>query len=161
MPRRSVSKHKIGTYKGLTALITERRMLGAMLRRLDNTGKSWLASRCLPPILWLAISGYLFLLLRYGNVIGDMAVVVCAALVGNLSCLVLNRRDSARAWWFHRWLCELGVGNIVVDPASIEVNRRARQAKTDRLDADKLLAMLIRRHAGERVWCCITCVPAS
>ena len=39
-----------------------------------------------------------------------------------------------------------------MDPASIEVNRRARQAKTDRLDADKLLAMLIRHHAGERVW---------
>src|SRR5262249_19286309 len=55
-------------------------------------------------------------------------------------------------WWFHRWLCELGVDNIVVDPASIEVNRRARRAKTDRLDADKLLAMLIRHHAGERVW---------
>ena len=35
---------------------------------------------------------------------------------------------------------------------AIEVNRRARQAKTDRLDADKLLAMLIRHHAGERVW---------
>lgn len=39
-------------------------------------------------------------------------------------------------WWFHRWLCELGVDNIVVDPSSIEVNRRARQAKTDRLDAE-------------------------
>ena len=39
-----------------------------------------------------------------------------------------------------------------MDPASIEVNRRARQAKIDRLDADKLLAMLIRHHAGERVW---------
>lgn len=55
-------------------------------------------------------------------------------------------------WWLHRWLTELGVDNIVVDPASIEVNRRARRAKTDRLDADKLLAMLVRHHAGEHVW---------
>jgi transposase len=55
-------------------------------------------------------------------------------------------------WWLHRWLTTLGVDNIVVDPASIEVNRRARRAKTDRLDADKLLAMLIRHHAGERLW---------
>ena len=55
-------------------------------------------------------------------------------------------------WWLHRWLQRLGVDNIVVDAASIEVNRRARRAKTDRLDADKLLAMLIRHHAGERVW---------
>ena len=55
-------------------------------------------------------------------------------------------------WWLHRWLREVGVDNIVVDPASIEVNRRARRAKTDRLDADKLVAMLVRHHSGERVW---------
>jgi transposase len=55
-------------------------------------------------------------------------------------------------WWLHRWLTELGIDNIVVDPASIEVNRRARRAKTDRLDGDKLLAMLVRHHAGEHVW---------
>jgi transposase len=54
-------------------------------------------------------------------------------------------------WWLHRWLREQGIDNIVVDSASIEVNRRARRAKTDRLDGDKLLAMLLRHHAGERV----------
>ena len=37
-------------------------------------------------------------------------------------------------WWLHRWLIEQGIDNIVVDSASIEVNRRARRAKTDRLD---------------------------
>ena len=55
-------------------------------------------------------------------------------------------------WWLHRWLLEHGIDNIVVDSASIEVNRRARRAKTDRLDGDKLLAMLLRHHGGERVW---------
>ena len=55
-------------------------------------------------------------------------------------------------WWLHRWLRAHGIDNIVVDSASIEVNRRARRAKTDRLDGDKLLAMLLRHHAGERVW---------
>jgi transposase len=55
-------------------------------------------------------------------------------------------------WWLHRWLIDLGIDNIVVDAASIEVNRRARRAKTDRLDADKLLAMLVRHHRGEHVW---------
>jgi len=53
-------------------------------------------------------------------------------------------------FWLHRWLLESGIDNIVVDSASIEVNRRARRIKTDRLDADKLLAMLIRYHGGER-----------
>jgi len=53
-------------------------------------------------------------------------------------------------WWLHRWLVEQGIDNIVVDSASIEVNRRARRAKNDRLDGEKLLAMLLRWHAGER-----------
>ena len=53
-------------------------------------------------------------------------------------------------WWLHRWLVEQGIDNIVVDSASIEVNRRAKRAKTDRLDGDKLLAMLLRWHGGER-----------
>jgi len=40
-----------------------------------------------------------------------------------------------------------------VNSASIEVNRRARRAKTDRLDSDKLLSMLMRCYAAERqVW---------
>jgi transposase len=56
-------------------------------------------------------------------------------------------------FWLHRWLIAQGIDNVVVDSASIEVNRRARRAKTDRLDADKLLSMLIRYHADEpRVW---------
>ena len=56
-------------------------------------------------------------------------------------------------FWLHRWLIERGIDNVVVDSASIEVNRRARRVKTDRLDAEKLLGMLIRYHAGERrVW---------
>lgn len=56
-------------------------------------------------------------------------------------------------WWLHRWLHAQGVDNIVVDASSIEVNRRARRAKNDRLDGDKLLAMLQRWLAGEaRVW---------
>lgn len=56
-------------------------------------------------------------------------------------------------FWIHRSLTALGIDNVVVDAASIEVNRRRRRAKTDRLDAEKLLAQLIRHHRGERrVW---------
>jgi transposase len=56
-------------------------------------------------------------------------------------------------FWIHRALTQLGVANRVVDSASIEVNRRARRAKTDRLDALKLVRMLVRVGCGERrVW---------
>ena len=41
----------------------------------------------------------------------------------------------------------------MVDSASIEVNRRKRRAKTDRMDVGKLLTMLMRYHQGEKkVW---------
>jgi transposase len=55
-------------------------------------------------------------------------------------------------FWIHRALLHCGIENIVVDPSSIEVNRRRRRAKTDRLDAVKLVTQLIRHHGGERVW---------
>jgi transposase len=56
-------------------------------------------------------------------------------------------------FWIHRALTQLGIGNRVVDSASIEMNRRARRAKTDRLDALKLVMMLVRVCYGEKkVW---------
>ncbi|NOT27572.1 MAG: transposase, partial [Acidobacteria bacterium] len=56
-------------------------------------------------------------------------------------------------FWIHRARGAQGIANRVVDSASIEVNRRARRAKTDRLDALKLVTMLVRVCCGEkRVW---------
>ena len=56
-------------------------------------------------------------------------------------------------FWLHWWLLAHEVENVVVDSSSIEVNRRARRAKTDRLDVSKLSALRLRWHGGERkVW---------
>lgn len=56
-------------------------------------------------------------------------------------------------FWLHRWLTRQGIANVVVDSSSIEVNRRARRAKTDRLDVGRLLQLLMRWAGGERqVW---------
>jgi transposase len=56
-------------------------------------------------------------------------------------------------FWLHRCLLSLGVGSQVVDSSSIEVDRRQRRAKTDRLDVKKLLKMLVRYDQGEGdVW---------
>jgi transposase len=55
--------------------------------------------------------------------------------------------------WLHRCLGRHGLENAVVDSASIEVHRRYRRAKTDRLDVHKRLTMRRRYAAGERkVW---------
>lgn len=56
-------------------------------------------------------------------------------------------------FWLHRHLVARGVTNYVIDSSSIEVNRRARRAKTDRLDLGGLLSLLARYVAGDhRVW---------
>jgi transposase len=56
-------------------------------------------------------------------------------------------------FWLHRFLEKEGIDNQVVDSSSIEVKRQGRRRKTDRLDAGKLLSMLLRWHQGERnVW---------
>src|SRR5262249_26340839 len=56
-------------------------------------------------------------------------------------------------FWLHRSLVAHGVQNHVIDSASIEVNRRQRRAKTDRLDVRQLLTMLLHHSAGEKkVW---------
>jgi transposase len=68
------------------------------------------------------------------------------ATAGVVSCYEAGRDG----FWIHRALTVIGVTNRVVDSASIEVNRRARRAKTDRIDAQKLVMMPVRVCQGER-----------
>ncbi len=63
-------------------------------------------------------------------------------------------------FWLHRYLEKNGIANSVVDASSIEVNRRARRAKSDRLDVAKLLTMLIRYHSGEHKLWSVVRVPS-
>ena len=53
-------------------------------------------------------------------------------------------------FWIQRALNERGYEALVVDPASIPVERRARRAKTDRLDAIRLVLALRAWLRGER-----------
>jgi transposase len=69
-------------------------------------------------------------------------------------CPVVSCYEAGRdGFWLHRCLLAQGVQNVVVDSSSIEVNRRQRRAKNDRLDAEKLLSMLLRYAGGEtKLW---------
>ena len=73
---------------------------------------------------------------RFG-LVGDVGVQTCYEA----------GRDG---FWLHRWFEAAGIANLVVDSSSIEVNRRARRAKTDRLDASKLLGLLLRWAVQQR-----------
>ena len=61
--------------------------------------------------------------------------------------------------WLHRWLTEQGVISHEVDPSSIEVNRRARRAKTDRIDLEKLMRAFLAYLRGEPRVCSMVHVP--
>ena len=52
-------------------------------------------------------------------------------------------------FWLHRFLEAHGIRNHVFDPASLQVNRRARRVKTDRIDVQGLLRALMAHLRGE------------
>src|SRR5918995_3306856 len=97
--------------------------------------------------------------------------------VEGLLALIARKREQAQArlgWpirvvscfeagyaglWLHRWLCARGIENRVLDAASLLVNRRARRAKTDRLDAAGLLRTLMALERGEMQVCRVVHVP--
>ena len=56
-------------------------------------------------------------------------------------------------FWLHRLLDAHGVRNFVIDPASVQVDRRARRVKTDNIDVGRLLRSLMAYLRGEpKVW---------
>ncbi len=62
-------------------------------------------------------------------------------------------------FWRHRCLVAHGLKHGVVDASSLEVNRRQRRAKTDRLDVHQGLTRLRRHRAGEQKGWSVVRVP--
>lgn len=74
---------------------------------------------------------------------------------------VISCYEAGRdGFWLDRALRANGTENLVVDSSSIEVPRRARRRKTDRLDLGKLMALLLRWAAGERKAWSVVRVPS-
>lgn len=61
--------------------------------------------------------------------------------------------------WLHRWLVDRGIESHEVDASSIGVNRRARRAKTDRIDLDMLMRAFTGRLQGDASACALVRVP--
>jgi transposase len=66
------------------------------------------------------------------------------------SRVVIVYEAGQDGFWISRALQERGYEVVIVDPASIPVERQARRAKTDRLDAIRLLCCLRGWLRGER-----------
>jgi transposase len=63
-------------------------------------------------------------------------------------------------FWIHRVLQQEGIESHVVDPASIATPRRRRRAKTDRLDGETLLRVLLAYKRGEPRVCAMVVAPS-
>jgi transposase len=61
--------------------------------------------------------------------------------------------------WLHRWLTQQGIMAHEIDPSSIQVNRRARRAKTDGIDLEQLMRALLAYLRGEPRVCSMVHVP--
>ena len=73
----------------------------------------------------------------------------CSEDVRVLSCLEAGRDG----FWPHWFLSMQGIENMVVDASSMKVSRKGRRAKTDKIDASRLLADLVRHDRGDDdVW---------
>jgi transposase len=82
------------------------------------------------------------------------------AALGRVLRVVCCYEAGYDGFWLHRLLCEHGIANHVVDPASILVDRKARRAKTDRIDVTGLLRMLMAFCRGEHQVCRMVHVPS-
>ena len=76
--------------------------------------------------------------------------------VGFVSCY----EAGYDGFWLHRLLQAHGIDNHVFDPASLQVSRRARRAKTDRIDVQAMLRALMAHLRGEPKVVSVVRVPS-
>jgi transposase len=79
---------------------------------------------------------------------------------GSVVQIVLGYEAGYDGFWLQRRLVAEGICCHVMDPGSLQVNRKARRAKTDRLDAVMLLRALIAWWRGDRAACHMVQAPS-
>ena len=105
---------------------------------------------------------------RYTIAGGDVAALAArlaewrnkAALGGKPVRMLSCYEAGFDGHWLHRWLADQGVTNHEIDPSSIEVSRRARRAKTDRIDLERMMRAFLDLLRGEPEACSVIHVPS-
>jgi transposase len=104
--------------------------------------------------------------LRSGDVTGLLALLHRLQARERQACgggdvqVIVGHEAGYDGFWLQRRLTAEGITCRVMDPGSLQVNRRARRAKTDRLDAAMLLRALIAWCRGDRAACHMVQVPS-
>jgi transposase len=142
----------------ITGARTETVLYGA----LELSKNSWLLALQLPDRAQPSLYP-----IRGGDTEGLMAKLMTARdrwtkMSGKAPSIVLCYEAGYDAFWLARFLKARGIECLVVDAASMQVNRRARRAKTDRIDVGMLLRALIKWGQGDRhVWSVARTPPVS
>ncbi len=103
--------------------------------------------------------------IKGGNAAGLMAKLDAARdrvakLTGQRPQVVLCYEAGYDGFWLARLLDARGIECLVIEPASLQVNRRARRVKTDRIDVESILHTLIAWCRGERHVCSLVVIPS-
>ena len=80
----------------------------------------------------------------------DRARAKLAVAVTGAPAIVVCYEAGYEGFWLHRRLVALGIRVVVIDPASLLVDRRAKRAKTDRIDARAMVRALMAWARGEQ-----------
>ena len=90
----------------------------------------------------------------------DAARKRVAKVTGQTPTVTLCYEAGYDGFWLARFLDQRGIGCLVMEPASLQVNRRARRVKTDRIDVERILHTLIAWCRGERHVCSMVVMPS-
>ncbi len=92
-------------------------------------------------IAWGDVTALLALIERASKKLGEA--------VASVSKVMVCYEAGYEGFWLHRRFEALGIRVVVIDPASLLVDRRAKRAKTDRIDARALVRALMAHARGE------------
>ena len=79
---------------------------------------------------------------------------------GQTPAVTLCYEAGYDGFWLARFLEQRNVTCLVMEPASLQVNRRARRVKTDRIDVESILHTLVAWCRGERHVCSMVVIPS-
>jgi len=103
--------------------------------------------------------------IRGGDADGLMAKLDAASdrvakASGQTPTVTLCYEAGYDGFWLARFLEQRGIDCLVMEPASLQVNRKARRVKTDRIDVESILHTLIAWCRGERHVCSMVVIPS-
>jgi len=90
----------------------------------------------------------------------DAASDRVAKASGQTPTVTLCYEAGYDGFWLARFLEQRGIDCLVMEPASLQVNRKARRVKTDRIDVESILHTLIAWCRGERHVCSMVVIPS-